>query len=166
MQRKWIALCRALKEAGKYYEPRLKARLLSGRYHACRPVIRICDHAIQAYAALWRTNHPDWYELGNVWVGKRLRGRGLRDILMMEAMAVAPQGAHLFLITSVGAIKISAERLGFKRVTTQTHPELLQWASEVGVVCRLPSSIHPIGQCEWQPFVEGKRSLFLREAQK
>lgn len=175
MQQKWTVLSEKLNAEAKkshvYNTARLTPRALSGRYYARRAVIRETSSviggspAVQAYAALWRTNcYPGWYELGTVWVGPNLRGNGLYRDLMKEAASLAPTSANLFLITREQKIMRTADELGFKRVTTQTHPHLLLWASHVGIVCRLPTSIHPVAPGEWKPALDGERSLFFRGA--
>jgi len=167
MQRKWKILSETLSETGKYYAPRLKPRLLAGRYYARRAAIRettevIGDRSVQAYAALWRSSHLAWYELGTVWIGEDLRGNGLLDELMAEVVGLAPRGANLFLITPVEAIMDSAQKLGFHQVTTQTHSRLLSWASEAGIVTRLPGSVYPIAPNIWSTPTAGERWLYLK----
>ena len=167
MQRKWEVLSEALKATGKYYPERLTPRLLSSRYYAGRAVIRettevIGNRTIQAYAALWPTNEPKWFELGTVYVGDSLRGRGLRNDIMSEAVRLASAGAKLFLITDVEGVMHSAEKLGFAAVTTQKQPNLLRWASWAGVVCRLPGSIYPIAPGVWGTPKSGERWLYWK----
>ncbi len=175
MQRKWKVLSETLnaetKKSHAYHTARLTPRALSSRYYAGRAAIRETTSVVggapvvQAYAALWRTNwYPKWYELGTVWVGESLRGNGLYRDLMREAAGLAPEGANLFLITREEKIMRTAQELGFRSVTTQTDPKLLLWASEVGIVCRLPTSIHPIvGPDVWGTPTDGRRWLFIRE---
>lgn len=82
--------------------------------------------------------------------------------LNKEALASAPKGVSFFLITSEEETMRSASALGFLPVTTRTHPEILKWASEVGVVCRLPDSIHPIAPGTWGAPKGGEQWLFVR----
>ena len=175
MQKKWIALSEKLLKTGKYHEARLTPRRLSGRYYAGRAVIRETfeetgNRTILAYAALWRTFRKDWYELGTVWVDEALRGNGLREKLMTEAVELAPDGANIFLITNVESIMRSAERLGFVVATTGTRPGISRWASDVGIVCRLPKTIYPIRPMvgdappAWGMPASGQRWMFVRPA--
>ena len=164
MQRRWEVLSQTLLgETGKYHTPRLTPRLLSKRYYARRAVIRetapgMPHSVIQAYTALWPTDRKrKWYELGTVWVGEPLRGNGLRDELMAQAMALVPEETSFFLFTSSEAIMRSAGSLGFITATTHSYPDLLMWASDLGVVQRLPGSIH--NRCDVPE--SGKRTLFI-----
>jgi len=163
---KMVVLLRRLQAEPGYYAPRLTPERLAAAIQERRAVIRWCDGHIAAITVLWPTNRPDWMELGTVWVGEGLRGRGLRNELMAEAVALAPNGVSLFLFSSVGKIMQSAISLRFEPMTTEKY-RVLWWASEVGVVCRLPNSIHPMfirgeGPFYRRPEKEGERWLFIR----
>jgi N-acetylglutamate synthase-like GNAT family acetyltransferase len=143
MEREVVVLSARLKATKAYYAPRIEPEQLEAAIRDGRAAIRRKDGEIEALAVLWPTNDPKCLELGTVWVGEGLRGNGLREELMAELVQRVPPDISLFLITPIEAIMRSAERLGFRAVTTKTHPKLLVWASEVGIVTRLPDSIHP-----------------------
>ena len=162
MEREYVVLSKRLKATKAYYAPRIEPEHLKAAACEGRAAIQHLNGGIEAFAALWTTNEPLWLELGTVWLSEELRGNGRRHELMAEVMQLAPQGSRLFLFTSVGSIVCSAVELGFRPVTTKTHPGVLLWASYVGVVCRLPDSIHPIAPRKWGVPEEGKRWLFMR----
>ena len=161
-------LSKRLKAEPGYYAPRLEVEHLERAIRERRAVFYFYGGHIEAFAALWPTNRTDWLELGTVWVGKSLRGKGLRNALMTETVALVPKGASLFLFSSVEKIQESADGLGFEPMTTEVFPGLLGWASEVGIVCRLPGSIHPVRNCgeyhEWGTPKPGERRFFIRLA--
>lgn len=164
MKREVEVLSARLKATKAYYAPRIEPEQLEAAIRDGRVAIRHKDDQIEALAVLWPTNDPRCLELGTVWVGERLRGNGLRDELIAESAALAPAGTSLFLITPVESVMRSVLILGFQAVTTKTHPKLLVWASEVGIVTRLPDSIHPQSPETWGTPEEGERWLFMREA--
>lgn len=164
MHPKWTVLSEEITATGRYYNPRLTPRKLSGRYCAGRAVIRQTkgsDCQIQAYAALWNANKSGWYELGTVWISAALRGNGLCRELMEKVVGLAPPDTGLFLFTDVASVMNAALGLGFVPVTTKTHPCILRWASKAGVVTRLPDSIHPIAPDRWAEPEAGERWLFM-----
>ncbi len=167
MQERWIVLSQALERERKYFEDRLKPRLLSGRYYARRAVLRetqeitVGMRLIQAYAALWKTRREGWYEVGTVWVAEDLRSKGLQNELMREIVAIAPEDVSLFLITSATSIMRSAINLGFDPVTTTTMPNLDVWTASVGLDERLPRTALRESNSR---LTEGERWLFVRRA--
>ena len=169
MQRKWIVLSQTLTTTGVYHTARTTARRLSSRYYAGKAVIResakeVGDRTIEAYAASWATMLPDWYEIGTVWIVDRLRSNGLARQLMMEIIQLVSRDDRFFLITREATIMKLALELGFVPVTTRTHPDILQWASKIGIVARLPASVHPIAPNTWARPQAGERWLFVRDA--
>ncbi len=160
-----VVLSKRLKAVPSYYVPRLEPEQLAAVIRKRHAVIMWQEDRIEAFAALWPTNLPNCFELGTVWVGEGLRGQGLRGVLMAEAIALARKDADLFLFTSVGKIMESAALLGFEPITTSKERVLL-WASDVGVVTRLPRSIHPIvGPDVWGKPKEKERWLFWKRRQ-
>ncbi len=154
-----------LKATRKFYAPRIEPENLGTAIREGRAAIRRLDDRIEAFAALWPTNDPGWYELGTIWVGERLRGNGLRQDLMAEVVALTPAGRGLFMFTPNEAIMDSAVKLGFVLVTTDTRPDVLLWGSRLGIAERLRESINantPRASCDVS--TEGMRRLFIRDA--
>lgn len=158
MEQKIPVLSRRLM-ATKAYAPRVEPSLLLAAIRERRAAVRVKDGSIEAFAALWPTFDAKWWELGTVWVGEGMRGNGVCDEIMAETVALAPHGSHLFLITPVECIICAADQLGFIPVTESVRPGVLRWASEVGIVMRLPKSVW---QCEALPKA-GERWLLMRE---
>ncbi|PIR83632.1 hypothetical protein COU18_03035 [Candidatus Kaiserbacteria bacterium CG10_big_fil_rev_8_21_14_0_10_51_14] len=151
MQRKWEVLAEKLKAEKAYYLPRLTPRNLSARQYAGRAIIRESnenhgDRTISAYAALWRSHDPTWYELGTVWVSAELRGNGFCRNIMTELIALAPADIRLLMFTADVAIMRAAHGLGFFEVGNPSHPSNEPWAIRVGVSARLPGIDNPEGR--------------------
>ncbi len=165
-KRKWAALSETLKKVGIYNNARLDPRLLSSQFHSGRAIIRetpelVGHRTIQAFAALWGTADPLWWEIGTIWVDPRLRGNGLLSELVTDSTSLAPKGGNLFLITSERAVMISGVNHGFRPVTKALMPDIEAWAATVGLGYRLPRTALQ----EIPPFpVAGERWLFVRGA--
>lgn len=163
-----IDLSQRLKaEPGGYYRPRLEPEQLASVIRAKMAVFRKFEGRIEAFAALWPTYLESWVEFGTVWVGQGLRGKRLHCQLMAEAMHLVPDGTNACMFSSIGKLMDSAQLLDFQPVTTERHRVLL-WASDVGVVQRLPRSIHPdvysSGVISWEKPRDGVRWLFWRRS--
>jgi len=172
VQKKWDVLSKKLIAAGIYRGSRLAPRHLSSRYYAGRAVIRetceeMGDRTILAYTAIWPTELPEWSELGTVWVSPELRGNGLVCKLMHATVNLLD--TNFFLITDRESVMKAALQLGFIPATTQSKPGITRWASDVGVVCRLPETIYPVSPSRgdipptWATPERGKRWMFVRE---
>lgn len=127
-----VDLSNRLKEEPGYYAPRLEPEQLEARFRERRVVTRTENGAYEAFAALWPTLDSRLLELGTVWVGQGLRGNGMRDQIMAEAVRLAPQGTSLFLITSAPSIVETAKSLGFHIVLFASSDELYCWGRTIG----------------------------------
>ncbi|MEY4747437.1 MAG: hypothetical protein RLZZ416_486 [Candidatus Parcubacteria bacterium] len=164
LKQKWRVLCHGLKAEGTYFEARLDPHLLCDRafrgYAAVRETDEIVgNRTIIAYGALWPTSDKSWLEVGSLYVHPAHRKNGLHMEIMSELVKRVPEGGRLFLITADKRVMQLASDFGFVRVSSTTHPNVLRWASEVGIVCRLPKSVHKIG---WPAPEANERWLFIR----
>ncbi len=166
MEEEYVVLSQRLKATKAYHAPRIEPEHLKAAVSEHRATVRYLNGQIEAFAALWPTRYSrKCCEIGTVFVGDALRGNGLCGKLVAEtAEILAPQGASLFLITKDPAAMCAAENLGFRPVTTQSHPDVLEGAMKRDVVCRLPTSIHSIvAPNTWGTPKAGERWLFMRE---
>lgn len=161
---------------GKYYRKRLTPRLLSKRYYARRAVIRETScgpfgSTVLAYAALWRTKIPEWYELGTVFVDEKIGGNGVCLEIMQEVVAFVPNGMHVFLVTDAEPVMKAAQKLGFIPVTLGTPGITLRFIRKVmGSGRPIPESVYPY--CSSESCSEygiptaGERWMFVRTTEE
>lgn len=161
VEQECVVLSERLRATGKFYAPRLAPEHLETAIRERRAVVKTVDGEPVAFAALWSTNREDWLELGTVWVAEGHRGNGLRHTMMAIAAELASPNKKIFLMTDVEGVMKSAKVLGLTPMTTASYPRLLRWASEVGAVCRLPGSIHPVSPGIWGCPKDKERWLFI-----
>ena len=165
MKQKWVDLSAALKAARVYHEDRIAPQTLQKRFHSGHAAMRetsevFGSRTIKAFGALWPTWRPDCWEVGTLFVRPEYRGNGLLPEIMDELMRRAPNGSSLFFITKEERIMKLAPEYGFVRVSGTTYPNILRWASQRGLVCRLPKSVYKVG---WPSPEPRERWLFMRE---
>jgi hypothetical protein len=156
VEQKWLDLSRTLKKTRAYFDQRITPESLAGAYFLRRAVTREIDEAIIAYAALWSSSHPQWRELGTVWVAEEHCGNGVMREMVNELITVRllPDEEWFFITKDPRVIRI-ADWYSFKAVTTESRRDLLAWASEVGITTRLPESVYGSGS------MSEKRKLFM-----
>lgn len=139
-------VCEVLANGGRHNSSRSTPENLSTAFKSNRGVAKICNGQIIAIAMLWTTADSETLEIGTVWVHADFRGHGLLTLVLDELLEKAGN-SKLFFFTkdddgSVALIRWAIKK-GFVIVrSSQEHPHTLRWASQVGVVCRLPSSIY------------------------
>jgi len=114
-------------------EPALLTTRLSPDY--CKP----CTHKIPryiyrdglfvAFAALWPTLHPSWYEVGSVWVHPDHRDQGLGSQVFKQVVNLQPAG--IFLITSEDKIRHLATAADLQEVDLQSW-QAVPWIASCG----------------------------------
>lgn len=69
---------------------------------------------IHAFGALWPTKHPDWLEIGTLYVSDKYGGRGISNTMVFELLKLAKSlKKSVFLVTTNPKIQSIATGMDF-----------------------------------------------------
>jgi len=74
-----------------------------------------------AFAMLWRTKDPSWYELGTIWVSPKHQRKGLMPIVFEKCAKKLPKGCGVFLITHNIKVLEVARSFGWQLARSNWH---------------------------------------------
>jgi hypothetical protein len=149
---KWITLDSTLRNEKEFFASRLKPEVLKDLYYRGRLIVReppeydpAIVRTIYGCLARWPTTQECVDEVGIAWVDESHRGNGLLDDMLGELIHRLPAGHQAFAFSKNCAFISAAQRHGFvvtARESWTAEFNVHLWASRLGVVCRLPVSIH------------------------
>ena len=160
----YLKLAEELKETKRFERERVTARALSGRYHASR-AISVLSHGecscsiVEGYAALWPLRDPHWYELDVMKLPSHEKADAELWIRLPEIIRLLKSRQHALAVTDHAPLIRHLTRLGFVPINWSSKPDVLKWASELHIVCKLPGSVHSEGD---PTELDGQKWLFVR----
>ena len=160
MNYKWIQLREEMAATGKFYLPRLTARILCINYHAGRAVVRFRPEyalpTVYTYITWLKTKDQNWVEIALGYVASDKGGNGvLREIFGelldklpdhpgfedWERFPKPPQAKSFLIARYDTSMWHMALRFGYRPITKFQMPNVVEWSKRVGMPeDRLPES--------------------------
>lgn len=142
---KWTVLSQRMQEErGAFLGVRISAESSHAIYErdlaACieRPA-----GTIVAFAAIWETPDPTWFELGSFWVAPEHRGSGIAREVYGERLRLIPKGARCLIITGNPKAAHLALMHGFSEVSAEQWFDQVPKQLSCGPCDRIPDADKP-----------------------
>lgn len=152
----WKLLSKTLQKEPDLLRARITPESLMERHdQGCLAVMHSEHGLVQAISALWDVeSHPEWMELGTLWVAPEYRGNGYSRDIFRECVKIGrSRGVNLFLITRKPDVIALATKSGWsveRRLWTEVdlwknicrpwdrYPETGNAFQKQGTLCFLP----------------------------